>query len=358
MNIVTDSMGMPIKVNYSSLRTLTGLTLDQALKTLQGRLDNAAYKKVSVGGREFTDIKPAWQTEVFTKVFGLCGVGWYFGFNEPEISGSTMTSKSNREYTLWQADLKGWLIYVLTDGEQLFKSEPVWATGGSDNETKEYAVRGALTNMLGAAASKLCWQLFVYKDQPAPPKEEEESKRDDRPWYRKALDFAHGDPKLWPTELGSTDPGRKAISLLRGMVGPQGWFAAQDHLMRAVGKYTGYMTPEEMTWADLEKLVRVYAGPFAVAGQEVRDVLFFHYISASDWQNILASIPLMEGFVLDEQTADALNVVIGSAPAYVKNKKMDTEAVAAQLRNHFIKIAVDETPVAPVDLASQTEIPY
>ena len=44
-------------------------------------------------------------------------------------------------------------------------SEPITATGGNDNEVEAYAVRGALTNALGAAFAKLTWQLPVYKGQ-------------------------------------------------------------------------------------------------------------------------------------------------------------------------------------------------
>lgn len=42
---------------------------------------------------------------------------------------------------------------------------PVLANGGSDNSEREYAVRGAITNALGGAASKLGWQLSVYQDK-------------------------------------------------------------------------------------------------------------------------------------------------------------------------------------------------
>ena len=44
-------------------------------------------------------------------------------------------------------------------------SEPITATGGNDNEVESYAVRGALTNAIGAAFAKLTWQLPVYKGQ-------------------------------------------------------------------------------------------------------------------------------------------------------------------------------------------------
>lgn len=361
MNILTDDRDAPIIFDYSKLKTLTGLSIDEALKALQRKLEDAAYKKVDGGGKELTDIKPAWLTEELTKVFGLCGIGWTYGFGEPEVSFEEKTSRSGREYKNWQADIyDGWLVVRFTDGEKIIESSPIPSTGGSDNEVKEYAVRGAVTNMIGAAASKLNWQLFIYKGQKDAPKEKVV---DERPWWIRALEYAKSRPDLWNSTLGSSEAGQKVVSKLMGddMVGPKGWFMAKAHALSAVQKYTGFKTPEEMYWKDFEKLARIYTGPQALPGETVKDVLFYHYMQPSEWQSMLASIPLQEDFVLDEMTAGALNDMLVVAQSVRKGKKVDTETLAAGLRKYFVAIAEEVSPTSEelVEVVSQQEeIPY
>ncbi len=370
MQILMDGKGNPLDVKYDGLRTVTGLTLGEALIQLQRQLDDNAYKKVTGGGKELTDIKPAWLTEELTAVFGLVGVGWYFNFDDPIIEATAKRSNSGREYVSYQADiLKGWLIYrlVMADGTWV-ESEPVYATGGSDNEVKEYAIRGAVTNMLGAAASKLCWQLYIYKgekDNPPPSGEKEKEKAktkpvDDRPWFIKALEYAHAHADVWKQQLGKTPAGEQVIKRLRAEVGPDKWFMAERNMVNAVSKYTGFKIPEEMYWSDFEKLTRYYAGPYALAGEQVKDILFNHHIKASDWQVLLATIPLQEDFVLDDELAEAFNVSISTAQLYVKDKKLDVEAMATNLRKFAIQIAEEVPPTSELVTAIEDvdEITY
>lgn len=361
MYIVTDDNGVPIKLDYAKLRTLTGLTIPDALKALQRQLDKDAYKAVESGGKELTDIKPAWLTEELTNIFGLCGFGWTYDFDEPVIVGSIKKSRQGREYESWQVDiLHGWLVIRLTDGERIIESTRISATGGSDNEVKEYAIRGALTNMLGAAASKLTWQLFIYKGQKEQPKVKEV---DDRPWWIKALEYAKSRPDLWDSTLGSSQAGGKVIDKLVSdeMIGPEKWFMARGHILNAVQKYTGYKAPEEMYWKDFAKLARIYSGPQAVPGETVKDVLFYHYMTPSEWQSLLASIPLQEDFVLDEITAGALNDALVVAPHMRKGKKFDAEGMASNLRRYFVQTAQIVTPPTAElvkAVADEEEIPY
>ncbi len=154
--------------DYTTARLVTGYTLPQAIAELQKPLPASAYKPVP-GASDLTDIDPAYLTEVATQIFGPIGFGWWYDFQPADltISAEARTAKSGREYTVFTASLHKLIVrYRLLDasGHTLI-SEPITATGGSDNEVESYAVRGALTNALGAAFAKLTWQLPVYKGQ-------------------------------------------------------------------------------------------------------------------------------------------------------------------------------------------------
>ncbi|CAG0983311.1 hypothetical protein ARNL5_02652 [Anaerolineae bacterium] len=154
--------------DYTTARLVTGYTLPQAIAELQKPLPASAYKPVP-GASDLTDIDPAYLTEVATQVFGPIGFGWWYDFQPADltISAEARTAKSGREYTVFTASLHKLIVrYRLLDasGHTLI-SEPITATGGNENEVESYAVRGALTNALGAAFAKLTWQLPVYKGQ-------------------------------------------------------------------------------------------------------------------------------------------------------------------------------------------------
>jgi hypothetical protein len=154
--------------DFTTAKTVTGFTLEQVVAELQKPLPAAAYKPVP-GASDLTDIDPAYLTEVATKVFGPIGFGWWYDYAPTDltVSAEVRTAKSGREYTVYTASLHKLIVrYRLIDaaGNTLI-SEPITATGGNDNEVESYAVRGALTNAIGAAFAKLTWQLPVYKGQ-------------------------------------------------------------------------------------------------------------------------------------------------------------------------------------------------
>ena len=154
--------------DYTTARSVTGFTLPAAIAELQKPLPASAYKPVP-GASDLTDIDPAYLTEVATQIFGPIGFGWWYDFQPADltISAEARTAKSGREYTVFTASLHKLIVrYRLLDasGHTLI-SEPITATGGNENEVESYAVRGALTNALGAAFAKLTWQLPVYKGQ-------------------------------------------------------------------------------------------------------------------------------------------------------------------------------------------------
>ncbi len=146
--------------------TLTGLTLGEAIKELKAVLPPSAYKAVP-GSQGLTDIDPSYLTEKATEVFGPVGIGWVYTYDQKdlEIHINEKTSSKGREYTEYEVNLLRFQLffrYYDVSGA-LCVSDPIPTSGGNTNEVRGYAVRGALTNALGAAFAKLCWQLPIYQ---------------------------------------------------------------------------------------------------------------------------------------------------------------------------------------------------
>ena len=156
---------MTLNVNHA-WTTLTGRTLGAVIQELKAVLPPAAYKPVP-GSQGLTDIDPSYLTEKATELFGPAGLGWFWVYDakDLEVVALDRTRKTGGEYTTFEANLLRFALYfryVDSNGEQRI-SEPILATGGNTNENRSYAIRGALTNAIGAAFAKLCWQLPVYQ---------------------------------------------------------------------------------------------------------------------------------------------------------------------------------------------------
>lgn len=145
------------------LRTLNGYTMTEMLNEMLRVLPPAAYTAVG-DNKRFTDINPAYLTEVVTRVFGPIGIGWKFEYDDIQVQDKVEKTR-NGDRTVHIADIfKLRLYYAFVDDQGNPQwSEPILATGGNKNSDRGHAVRGALTNAIGAAFAKLCWQLRTYK---------------------------------------------------------------------------------------------------------------------------------------------------------------------------------------------------
>lgn len=145
-------------------KTLAGLTLEEAVKKMMEVLPPGAYKAVP-GNLDLTDIDPAWLTKVSTDVFGIAGIGWWFSYapEHLEVYSEVRTNSRNQEYTTFIANLQRLDLAIAYDvnGERV-ESRSIVSNGYSENQNKGYAIRGALSNAIGSAFAKLCWQLPVY----------------------------------------------------------------------------------------------------------------------------------------------------------------------------------------------------
>jgi len=145
------------------IKTLMGLDMPTVIAQLDEQLEPAAYSAVP-GAVDLTDIKPAWLTETMNKVFGIAGYGWWFVYNPADLVVTELVDSKGR--TVYQASLSQLALYYrLMVNEVIEIAGPIYGNGYSDNYDRGYAVRGAITNALGAAASKLGWQLSVYQDK-------------------------------------------------------------------------------------------------------------------------------------------------------------------------------------------------
>jgi outer membrane biosynthesis protein TonB len=159
-------MNEPLTDYLGACHTLTGMPIGDALKRMKEVLPPRAYKAVP-GAVGLTDINPAYLTDVATQVFGICGIGWSINYkgNDMSLVARETTTRNGNARTVFSANLLHMELqfaYVDPNGE-VKMSAPIPASGGSENDTESYATRGALTNAIGAAFAKLCWQLPVYQ---------------------------------------------------------------------------------------------------------------------------------------------------------------------------------------------------
>lgn len=139
------------------MRTLTGLSLDEAIQRIREPMDKDAYKPIP-GSRGLTEIDPHYSCERFTEVFGLCGIGWKFEYGEVELERTTQG-----KHDAFEANVHLKLQYRIDMDGTLEWSEVIPSNGGSVNVSKPYAIRGAITNALGSAFSRLTFQLPIYQ---------------------------------------------------------------------------------------------------------------------------------------------------------------------------------------------------
>lgn len=130
--------------------TCAGLSLDQPF-------DPEAYK--CIPGADFlTDIDLAYMKKCLNDVFGICGLGWGYAYNPGDmlIEAGSRTDGTG-------AFLKAgtvWFKLVADDDQE--HTITIQASGGSENNRVEFALKGALTNMISNAVSQIGFQESVY----------------------------------------------------------------------------------------------------------------------------------------------------------------------------------------------------
>jgi hypothetical protein len=150
--------------DLKSLKTLTGLSLEQVFAEFDKDLGPGAYKGITgshgKNGGELTDIDPNYMTELLTLVFGPWGKG--FGF-EYEAAHMTLTDTGDKGMNRFIATLaKGIFWYVTIEDGKPVRNE-IQHPGGSINARPDFAQKGAVTSATAGAVSRLLFQISVYK---------------------------------------------------------------------------------------------------------------------------------------------------------------------------------------------------
>ena len=144
-----------------SIKTLMGYSIPEVISKLDEALDAGAYSKVEGVPANFTDIKPAWRDEYFNNIFGLCGVGWWYTYDNLVMSTGT-TEKGKTTYIATIGKLE--LYYRMLVNDEIVVFGPIPSAGINENALKpEWAAKGAITSALGSAASRMGWQLSIYQ---------------------------------------------------------------------------------------------------------------------------------------------------------------------------------------------------
>ena len=154
------------------IKTLTGMTIMDALTALNKQLEPNAYRGVSYGGMSFTDIKPGYLIEALNMIFGPCGYGWTFKFHTDNVK--CVEGKTEKGKLIYNATIIGFeFFYSVKMDEKKVEIGPILSTGGSSNARQEFALKGAVTNAIGNAVHRLGWQIDVYKGLRSHTKEKE-----------------------------------------------------------------------------------------------------------------------------------------------------------------------------------------
>lgn len=148
-----------MKIQAMELFTAAGINVVEALAALDRELPAEAYRPIESGPGKaagLTDIIPAFMWELVTELFGPLSIGWGYEELEFQFNGKTAIVK----VAVW---------YRTFDQHGKEVGEVKWtARGGNGNATPEWAIKGALTNALGAAWSLQGFQASVYKDLRTP----------------------------------------------------------------------------------------------------------------------------------------------------------------------------------------------
>ncbi len=145
--------------DYQTLKTLMGIGITDLPAKLDEQLPPEAYKAVP-GAADLTDIDPNYMNRTLNQVFGLCGIGWGYTVNVDPRWDSYTSDKGRQVYSAHAPSVTFWFKMVDEDGGEIACSIP--STGGSENSSLAYALKGAITYAVGQAVSKIGFQESVY----------------------------------------------------------------------------------------------------------------------------------------------------------------------------------------------------
>lgn len=148
--------------------TMRGYSAEQVYHILAMPLPPDCYKGIQ--GSSFTDISSVARDVILTELFGPCGVGWAYEYDESQITIEPYMRKTKDGEKEWgrciipRVSVKfRWIIDNGTGGAGASWSEPIPMPGFSENMQLAYAPKGAITAAIGGAVSHLLFQQMVYQ---------------------------------------------------------------------------------------------------------------------------------------------------------------------------------------------------
>ncbi|MDX9865030.1 MAG: hypothetical protein RBT34_09515 [Anaerolineaceae bacterium] len=144
-------------MEYANWKTITGMTIADLRTALDKELPKDAYKAIPEAPY-LTDINPGYMKKCLNDVFGICGVGWGYEYSPDDLLFQNGSKDGWTDVLL----KSGQLWFKLVDDAGEIRKIAIPASGGSENKQIQYALKGAITNMIGNAASQIGFQESVY----------------------------------------------------------------------------------------------------------------------------------------------------------------------------------------------------
>ena len=136
----------------NKLMTLAGIPWSTVEVELDKELPADAYSPVP-GGASLTDIDPAFMRDEFNRLFGVCGFGWGYEYDEDNVVLDTVKRGQGTAFSAIIKKLIFWVKLLDDEGKEVILK--IASSGGSVNDVQGYALSGAITNAIGKAASNI-----------------------------------------------------------------------------------------------------------------------------------------------------------------------------------------------------------
>ena len=105
-----------------------------------------------------------------------------------------------------------------------------------------------------------------------------------KPWYENALEQVRGKSVVWDKRMGDTAHGNAFIGqVIREHVGEGQWYASKPHYLECVQRYTGFKSPEEMSWLNADHMIRIATFNRAKAGDEIHSLAWEGIFTDEQW---------------------------------------------------------------------------
>lgn len=134
------------------------------------------------------------------------------------------------------------------------------------------------------------------------------------PWYETALAAVKEKSAIYEKPLGETAHGGAFIKkILEAHVGDGRWYSTKADYIEAVKRYTGFATPEEISWRDAEVLIRIATNQRVVAGKPLATIVYQGILTDTEWAAICEASKITGSSLIEQAERDDLILWLKSA---------------------------------------------